>query len=68
MSVCDMNDVTAIWFRSLSDERVRIQVAPKSLTRKQASDLLFTITSGIEQRTNDCGFTTEDGGECRMWW
>lgn len=67
MSICDRNDVSAIWFRSLSGKRVHIKVMPGSLTRGQASELLKTITQGIEQRTNDCGFTAS-GGECRMWW
>lgn len=68
MSVCDLTDVKAIWFKTANGDKVRIEVQIDSLTRLKASELLKTITKNIPQGTNDCGFTVVGGGECRAWW
>lgn len=62
MSVIHNTDVTALFFVNRNGESVRIEVLPKSMSRRQAGELLTKITFGVPQPSFQCGYSVTGGG------
>ena len=62
MSVAHNTDVTSLFFVNNTSEKVMINVAPNTMSRHQAGELLTKITVGIPQPSFQCGYSVTGGG------